>query len=252
MGNNKSLSGKTILVTGAANRIGKAIALAAAEQGANIALHYNQSKKQAIETTEQIAKLGTKVAAFSADISNYEEVEKMRNDINCQLGTVFGIVNNAGYVQMKSLFQYKPNEWKKEIDVCLNGVINLAYHFLPQMRELGEGKFVTIVGDSARIGDRKLIISASARSGVISFMKSIAKEVGRQQIQCNTVAIGLINQNDLHMSEEDYKRLIHQYPLNRLGKAEDISGMIQFLLSNQSNWITGQVFAVNGGFSMIG
>lgn len=247
-----SLSGRIILVTGAANRIGKAIAIAAANEGATIALHYNHSAEQAVITAKEIEQLGSQVACFQANIANLEDVQKMHKAIQEQLGPVFGVINNAGYGQMKPFFDYEPNEWKQEIDVCLNGVLNLAYTFVPSMKEQEEGKFITIVGDSARTGDRKLIVSAAARNGVISFMKSLAQEVGRQQIQCNTVSLGLIDQDDLQMGEDMYRKIVKGYSLQRLGKPEDITGMMKFLLSDQSDWITGQVFSINGGHSMLG
>lgn len=247
-----SLREHTILVTGAANRIGKAIAKALANEGANIALHYHRSAEQALETTEEIAKCGVRVASFQADIVNLEEVQSMQQAITEQLGNVTGIVNNAGYAQMKSFFDYAPNEWQQEIDVCLNGVLNVAYTFIPQMRVLKKGKFITLVGESARTGDRKLVVSAAARGGVISFMKSLSQEVGGQQIQCNTVSLGLIDQDDLPFSEDLYHQIVKGYPLKRLGKTDDITGIIQFLLSEQSDWITGQVFPVNGGITMLG
>lgn len=247
-----SLRGHTILVTGAANRIGKAIAKALANEGANIALHYHRSAEQALETTEEIAKCGVRVATFQADIANLEEVQSMQQAITEQLGNVTGIVNNAGYAQMKSFFDYEPNEWQQEIDVCLNGVLNVAYTFIAQMRVLKKGKFITLVGESARTGDRKLVVSAAARGDVISFMKSLSQEVGGQQIQCNTVSLGLIDQDDLPFSEDLYHQIVKGYPLKRLGRTDDITGIIQFLLSEQSDWITGQVFPVNGGFTMLG
>ncbi|MFJ5769513.1 SDR family NAD(P)-dependent oxidoreductase [Psychrobacillus sp. NPDC093180] len=250
MGN--SLSGRIILVTGAANRIGKAIAIAAANEGATIALHYNHSAEQAVITAKEIEQLGSQVACFQSNIANLEDVQKMHKAIQEQLGTVYGVINNAGYGQMKPFFDYEPNEWKQEIDVCLNAVLNLAYTFVSSMKEQEEGKFITIVGDSARTGDRKLIVSAAARNGVISFMKSLAQEVGRQQIQCNTVSLGLIDQDDLQMGEDIYRKVVKGYPLHRLGKPEDITGMMKFLLSDQSDWITGQVFSINGGHSMLG
>lgn len=248
----KSLAGRTILVTGAANRMGKAIALSLAKEGATIALHYHQSEMQALETAEEIVQLGSKTAIFQANIANLEEVEYMRAAISEQLGSVFGVVNNAGYVQMKSFFNYQPDEWKQEIDVCLGGILNLAYTFVPPMKEQLKGKFINIVGDSARTGDRNLIVSAAARSGAISFIKSLAQEVGKYEIQCNTVSLGLIDQGDLPFKEDVYRQIVKGYPLNRLGTVEDVTGVIQFLLGSQSAWITGQVIPVNGGYSMMG
>lgn len=90
-----------------------------------------------------------------------------------------GVVNSDGWAQNKSFFTYEPEEWQREIDVCLNGVLNLAYLFIPEMKERQQGKFINIFGDSARTGDRNLIISSAARNGTISLIKSLAKEVGR-------------------------------------------------------------------------
>src|SRR5690606_38589382 len=109
---------------------------------------------------------------------------------------------NADYAQMKSFFDYAPNEWQREIDIDLIAVLNLAHVFIPAMRKRKYGKFISIIGDSARTGDRKLIVSATARGGVISFIKSLAKEVGRDQVQCNVVSLGLIDQQDLAFSDD--------------------------------------------------
>lgn len=245
------LNGQVILVTGAANRVGKGIALQLAKAGSTVALHYFRSIEEIQVTAKEIESIGGKVAYFQADIANLEEVEHMHQAIQSTLGNVTGVVNNAGLANLKSLFDYKPNEWQRELDVCLNGVIHLAYTFIPSMKINNNGKFITIIGDSARTGDRKLIISAAARSGVISFMKSLAQEVGRHHIQCNTISLGLLDQGDIHLDERAYKQLLKNYPLQRFGNVNDVTGIIQFLLSNEANWITGQVFSVNGGYTML-
>src|SRR5690606_31858120 len=178
-------------------------------------------------------------------------VVNMKKQINEQLGVVGCIVNNAGWTQSKPFFQYKEGEWQREIEVCFNGVINLAYEFIPDMKQKNSGKFINIIGDSARTGDRNLIISAAARSGTVSFIKSLAKEVGRNNIQCNILSLGLIDKGDLPFDEKIFQKIVKQYPLNRLGKVHDVVGPILFLLSDYSDWITGQVLSVNGGYSMI-
>ena len=153
---------------------------------------------------------------------------------------------------MKSFFQYGPARWKREVDVCFYGVLNLVHTFVPDMMNAQAGKFINIVGDSARTGDRQLIVSAAARNGAISFLKSLALEVGRNHVQCNTVSLGLIDQGDLGFNEATMEKLIKQYPLKRLGKVDDVTGIILFLLSQSADWITGQVISVNGGHSMLG
>ncbi len=246
------LTGKNILITGAAKGIGREIALAAAAEGANIALHYRGSEAQAVETQQAISEYGVKVSLVKGDLASLEDVQEMKKFLNQELGKIDYIVNNAGWAQMKSFFQYEPEEWKREVDVCFYGVLNLVHTFMPDMMDAKEGKFINIVGDSARTGDRQLIVSAAARNGAISFLKSLALEVGRSQIQCNTVALGLIDQGNLGFNEATMEKLIKQYPLKRLGKADDVTGIILFLLSQSADWITGQVISVNGGHSMLG
>ena len=246
------LKGKNILITGAAKGIGRGIAFAAATEGANIALHYRGSEAQAVETQQAISEYGVKVCLVKGDLASLADVQEMKKILNQELGKIDYIVNNAGWAQMKPFFQYEPEEWKREIDVCFYGVLNLVHTFMPDMMTAQAGKFINIVGDSARTGDRQLIVSAAARNGAISFLKSLALEVGRSQIQCNTVALGLIDQGDLGFNEATMEKLIKQYPLKRLGKVDDVTGIILFLLSQSADWITGQVISVNGGHSMLG
>lgn len=248
---NLGLEGRTVLVTGAAKGIGRAIATSIAEEGGNIALHYQTSEKEALETANVIEKLGVKVALVKGDLASIDDVQTMKKTIEKQLGTVHSIVNNAGYAQYKSFFKYEPGEWTREVDVCFYGVLHLAHTFMPDMMNSNEGKLINIIGDSARTGDRNLIISGAARSGATSFLKSLSQEVGRYNIQCNTVSLGLIDQGQ-EFDAAMLEKILKQYPLKRLGNAGDVQGIILFLLSAWSDWITGQVISVNGGQSMIG
>lgn len=240
------------LVTGASERIGRAIALSLAKEGYTVAVHYNQNAQEAAHTVQEIIALGGKAQAYQADLSDFEDVQRLQKQILETMGVVSCIVNNAGYAKVQSFFDYEPLEWQKEIDVCLNGLLHLAYIFLPNMKQQHGGKLITLIGDSARTGDRKLIISATARGGVISFVKSLAQEVGRYQIQCNVVSLGLIDQNDLPFKPEIKQQIIKSYPLQRLGHCEDVANTVAFLASEKANWITGQVLSINGGHSTIG
>ncbi|WP_284035584.1 SDR family oxidoreductase [Neobacillus sp. 114] len=245
-----NIKSKNVLVTGAAKGIGRGIALAAASEGANIALHYQTSEKEALETKRLIEQHGVKVVMVKGDLSSLEEVQEMKASIGRELGSVDAIVNNAGWAQFKPFFQYEPGEWQREVDICFHGVLHLAYTFIPDMINKNNGKFINIVGDSARTGDRNLIVSAAARGGTISFIKSLSQEVGRNNIQCNTVSLGLIDQGQTY-DQATFAKIIKQYPLKRLGKVDDITGCILLLLSSWSDWITGQVVSINGGQSMI-
>jgi NAD(P)-dependent dehydrogenase (short-subunit alcohol dehydrogenase family) len=247
------LKEKNVFITGAAKGIGREIAFAAAGEGANIALHYLSSEQEADITAEEISRAyGVKVNLVKGDIAKAEDVVRMKEELDHSLGVIDCIVNNAGFAQMKSFFQYERDEWKHEVDVCFYGVLNLVHTFMPEMIGKRQGKFINIVGDSARTGDKNLIISAAARNGAISFLKSLAQEVGKSNVQCNTVSLGLINHGSLDFSEAALEKIVKQYPLKRLGKVEDVTGMVLFLLSNHADWITGQVISVNGGHSMLG
>ncbi|WP_350298837.1 SDR family NAD(P)-dependent oxidoreductase [Peribacillus frigoritolerans] len=244
--------GKNILITGAAKGIGRGIALAAAAEGANIGLHYRESEEAALQVAKEISDYGVKVALIKGDIARLKDVKQMKETLDHELGSVNFIVNNAGWAQVKSFFKYEPEEWIREVDICFYGVLNLVHTFMPEMIGKNQGKFINIVGDSARTGDRNLIVSAAARSGAISFLKSLAIDVGRNNVQCNTVSLGLIDQGELGFSEVELEKVIKQYPLNRIGKADDVKGMVLFLLSDSADWITGQVISINGGHSMLG
>ncbi|MEH6948876.1 SDR family oxidoreductase [Bacillus sp. JJ634] len=249
---NSSLQGKNVLITGAAKGIGRGIALAAASEGANVALHYRGSEAEAMKTAKEIEELGGKVTLVQGDLARLEDIKRIKETLDEKFGHVDCIVNNAGWAQVKSFFQYEPEEWKREVDICFYGVLNLVHTFMPVMMENNQGKFINIVGDSARTGDRNLIVSAAARGGAISFLKSLAIEAGRNNVQCNTVSLGLIDQGELNFNEATLAKVVKQYPLKRLGKVDDVTGIILFLLSESADWITGQVISVNGGHSMLG
>lgn len=254
---NLGLEGKNILITGAAKGIGRGIALHAAGEGANIVLHYYKSLETAELTAEEIEKKGSKVILVQGDLANLEDIQKVKSIIDDEVGLLHGIVNNAGLTSPKTFFKYDPEEWRKEVDVCYFGVLNLAHTFMNDMMKNNQGKFINIVGDSARTGDRNLILSSSARGGTISFIKSLAQEVGKNNIQCNTIALGLVDQGNISahipsINDDILKKVERKYPLRRVGNINDVTGIVLFLLSNWADWITGQVISVNGGYSMIG
>ncbi|HBI04557.1 MAG TPA: hypothetical protein DDY49_11075 [Paenibacillaceae bacterium] len=144
------LHGKNVLITGGAKGIGRGIAMAVASEGANIALHYLESEEAARRTAKELSDFGVKVSLVKGDLARLEDVQVMKETIEQDLGEIHCIINNAGWTQMKSFFKYEPEEWKREVDVCFYGVMNLVYTFMPEMIENNQGKFINIIGDSAR------------------------------------------------------------------------------------------------------
>ncbi|MDQ0188930.1 SDR family oxidoreductase [Alicyclobacillus cycloheptanicus] len=245
------IAGRSILITGAAQGVGRQLALAAAAEGAHVLLHYHRSEEQAASVAAEIRAHGGSVDLFQADLADYDAVVRMGEEIRSRTD-LYGIVNNAGWAQYKRLFAYQPGEWKREIEVCYLGLIHLVHALVPDMIARSQGKVINIVGESARTGDRSLIISASARGAAISFMKSLAQEVGPHHIQCNTVSLGVVEKPESPFDDATAQKIRRLYPAGRLGVPSDVAAMVLFLLSQQAEWVTGQLFAVNGGYTMMG
>lgn len=245
------LENRVVLVTGAALGVGRQMVRALAAEGAHVVLHYRNSADAARALTEEVRRAGTEVSLVQGDLGDYQEVERMRDEV-ANVGDLYAIVNNAGFGQYKRLYDYQPGEWQREIEACYFGVLHLAYLLVPLMTAQGRGKFINLVGDSARTGDRNLIISSSARGAAISFVKSLAQEVSPQGVQCNTLSLGLVQKPETVLDADTVKKVTRQYPAGRLGVPQDVADVMLFLLSSRSNWITGQVLSVDGGFTMLG
>ena len=250
---NLGLSGKVALVTGAARDVGRGIALALAAEGATVAVNYSSSAREAEAVVGEIKASGAKGRAYQADVADYAAVGKMVDAVIGDFGRVDILVNNAGLVKRERFLDTRPAEWSKQIGVGLYGVMNLCHAVLPHMVKQDGGRIINMAGDSARVGESGLAVTAASRGGAIAFTKSLAKEFGRSNITVNMVALGLIEtaHTDPAWMAANFEKIIKMYPLKRLGKPADIAPMIALLASDASGWITGQVLSINGGFSMV-
>ncbi|MBA8841464.1 3-oxoacyl-ACP reductase family protein [Ochrobactrum sp. RH2CCR150] len=248
-----NLKGKVALVTGGGRDVGGDIAKALATEGAIIAVNYARSKDEAEAVVKLIEDSGGKAKAYQADISDNAQVKAMVAAIKSDFGTIDILVNNAGYVKYQRFVESTPDEWKKQIDVCLYGAINCCHEVAPMMIAQNSGRIINLVGDSSRIGEANLALAAAARGGTISLGKSLAREFGRNNITVNTVSLGLIetSHSDPDFLEKNREKIIKAYPLRRIGKPDDVAPMVTFLASAASSWVTGQVISVNGGFAMV-
>lgn len=246
------LKGKVALVTGAARDVGREIAMSLAAEGASVAVNYNGSHEGAEAVVADILKAGGQAKAYKSDVSNFAEVEAMVAKVVSDFGGLNIVVNNAGIALRNRFVDTKPEEWKKQIDICLYGAIHVCKASAPHLEKAGDGRIIAIVGDSSRVGESGLAIVAAARAGVIGLVKSLARELGRFGTTANTISLGLVETpHDLAWVNANREKLTKFYPLRRLGVPGDIAPMVTLLASSHGGWITGQVISISGGFSMV-
>lgn len=246
------LKGKVALVTGGARDVGREIALSLAGEGATVAVNYNGSRAGAEAVVAEIEKRGGKAKAYKADVANFDEVKAMIASIASDFGGLNIVVNNAGVALRNRFIETTPEEWQKQINICLYGAIHISKAAAPHLEKAGDGRIIALVGDSSRVGESGLAIVAAARAGVIALMKSLAREFGRFGTTANTISLGLIETpHDIEWVNANRDKLTKLYPLRRLGFPSDIAPMVTLLSSKHGGWITGQTVSISGGFSMI-
>lgn len=246
------LEGKVALVTGGARDVGREIALGLAAEGASVVVNYHGSKASAEAVVAQIEESGGRALAIQCDISDRAQVDAMVAQTVETFGGLNILVNNAGLVIRKRFVETTPEEWRKQIDVCLYGTLNCTHAALPHLEaQKGTGRIISIMGDSSRVGESGLAIGAAARAANIALMKSVARET-RSGTTANSIALGLIETaHDPEFIEANREKLTRFYPLRRLGQPEDVAPMVVLLASARGSWVTGQVISVSGGFSMV-
>jgi 3-oxoacyl-[acyl-carrier protein] reductase len=246
------LKGKVVLVTGAARGVGREIALSLAAEGANVAINYRNSGKEAESLVSEIMAKGVKAKAFKADVADFAAVKAMVDEVVQDFGGLNILINNAGIAQRQRFVETKPDDWHRQIDACLYGAIHCCYAAAPHLDAAKNGRIVSVIGDSSRVGESGLAIVAAARAGVVALMKSLAREFGRSGTTANTVSLGLVETaHDRDWVEANREKLVKLYPVRRLGQAGDVAPMVTLLVSPHGGWITGQVISISGGFSMV-
>lgn len=248
-----SLKGKVALVTGGGRDTGAEIARELADLGAIVAVNYRRSESEAAELVAAITGAGGKAKAYQADISDYAQVRAMVEGIVADFGRIDILVNNAGYVKYQRFVESTPEDWKAQIDTCLYGALHCSHAVAPHFIQQNGGRIVNIVGDSSRIGEANLALAAAARGATVQLGKSIARELGRNNVTVNTVSLGLIqtSHSDPDFLGKNMDKIVKAYPLRRIGQPGDVAPMVAFLATDAASWVTGQVISVNGGFSMV-
>ena len=256
------LGGRVALVTGGGQGVGRQIALHLAAHNAAAVVVNDYVLDRAEAVAEEIRAAGGKALALQADVSDHANVKDMVERAAGELGPIGVLVNNAGNAGAnpspelrKPFWESGPEVWNSYIGVNLYGVMNCTAAVIPGMiARQAPGRIVTIISDAGRWGDAGLEPYAAAKAGAAGFMRSVARTLGRYQITANSVAIALTAtpavERTLQGDPERLKRQMEKYIIRRPGRPDDVANMVLFLASDASSWITGQVYPVNGGFTL--
>lgn len=259
---------RVVLVTGSGSGekgIGRGLAMAFAEAGARVAVNDVNADRVA-ETVDLIKRAGGKAIPATADITQLDAVYAMTKSIEKEYGRIDVLVNNASLIVSHVMFlETTPEGCDKEIKVILYGTLNCSRAVLPGMVDRRYGKVLNIITDAARLGQERQCNYSAAKGGVLSFTKSIAKEVGRYNINVNAVSPGatdtpmrrdmlrqLIEKVGEEKAAEREEKVKRAYALRRIGEPEDIVNAVLYLCSDAARHVTGQTLSVNGGFASFG
>ena len=238
----------TVLITGASRGIGAACALAFAKEGYDVAVNYRHNQKSADELVNEIKALGVRAFAVCADVSDSARVRAMFDAIRTELGTVDVLVNNAGISHVGLLTDMTDDEWRELLDTDLSGAFYCCREALGDMIRAHSGAIVNIASMWGEVGASCEAAYSAAKAGVIGLTKALAKEVGPSGVRVNAVSPGVIMTDMMRgFSDEEVAALKEETPLATLGTPGDIADMVLYLASEKARFITGQVFAVNGG-----
>lgn len=235
------------LVTGGSRGIGKAICLRLADMGYNIILNYTSNDEEANKTKDLLTAKGVDVVLMKFDVSSTEESDKFIETWinNNKDKTISVLVNNAGIRRDNIMVFIQPEDWKRVIDITVDGFYNVTRHIVKNMLTKRKGRVINIVSLSGLKGLPGQTSYSAAKGAVIAATKALAQEVGKRGITVNAVAPGFIKTDMTEdIKEEDYKFMI---PMNRFGEAEEVAGVVAFLVGKDSSYVTGQVISVNGG-----
>src|SRR3989440_6891275 len=244
----KGLEDKTVLVTGGGGAIGRVICRRFAEEGARLLV-----ADRVRESAEQVAQ-ACNGKALVFDIADYAAAKAALGGEQIDV-----LVNNAGWDRFQNFVDTKPEEWERLIDINLRGPLNMHHIVLPQMLARGHGRVVNISSDAARVGSSGESIYSACKGGIISFSKTLAREVARKGVTVNVVCPGPTDTPILRgflgegaAGQKVYDALVRAIPMKRVGQPDDIPGLVAFLASDEAGFITGQVISVSGGLTMAG
>ena len=244
------LKDKIALVTGAAQGIGKAIAVRLAREGANLAI-CDMNDGMAQQTASEIAALGVKTISQKVNVTQEKDVQVCVDKVIDTFGRIDILVNNAGITRDGLLIRMKEEDWDLVLAVNLRGTFNFTKAVAKSMMKNRSGKIVSVASIIGLIGNAGQANYAASKAGVIGLTKSVAKELASRGVNVNDVAPGFIDTAMTQaLSEENRKKMLDLVPLGRMGTPEDVADVVLFLSSDLARYVTGQVITIDGGMVM--
>jgi len=241
---------KRVIITGGTKGLGKAIALSFAREGAWVGINYSSDDKSASSTEAELKRLTTKFILLKADVSSGSSVRKMINNVLDQWEYVDILVNNAGVIRDKLLMFLDEKDWDRVLEVNLKGTYLCSRAIIKTMIARRFGRIINITSPSAITGRAGQTNYSASKGGIISFTKSLSKEMARLGITVNAVCPGIISTPMIeNLDQETKSDLLNMIPMGKFGKPEDIASMVLFLASEKAEYITGQILTVDGGLT---
>ena len=248
---NGPLHGKVAIVTGSARNIGRAIAIALGADGANVVVNAVRDKEAAEEVAREVTAAGGKGVVHVCDITKRKAAQKMVETAINEFGSVDILVCNASVRGQKPFTEMGYEEWRRVIDVSLDGSFFLAQASVLSMIERGWGRIVTLGGISWHIGTPGRVHNLVAKSGLVGFTRGLAVEMAEHNITVNCVSPGFINTERPESAGKRPPLKVHP-PVDRMGETEEIASMVRYLCQPEAAYITGQTLHVNGGMYLGG
>ena len=243
--------GRVALVTGGARGIGAAITEMLATSGAAVAAGYSRDQEGAEKFRNQMREKGANVSVHQGRVDSTEDVNRVIKEVMDEHGRIDYLVNNAGITVNKTVRKMSVNDWRQVLDVNLSGAFQMTKGVLEHMIERGSGRIVNIssvIGETGNVGQANY---AASKAGLFGFTKSLALEMAQRGITVNCVAPGFIGTEMVAaIPEATLAKVVEKIPQRRLGRPEEVARVVRFLLEDDSSYITGAVYSINGGLDM--